>query len=229
MSDSILPSCALLIVDLQRYYLDSSASFYAWTENRAPGALARIRDRVRSTVLPSLTRLTALFRGRNWPVAYLRLCGTAADRSDLHRHFRRAHERAAAEGFPDLYPLAGDPLAAVVPEVAPEPGDAVFEKTTFSGFASGGLAAWLKDLNVQVLVFTGLATSQCVDTTARDASDLGYGIIHIEDAQADYGPEEHCASLYASQGVCGGTILTSEEFCADPEAILREWALRELL
>lgn len=215
------PGCALLVVDLQRYYLDPASSFRAWAQARAPGALAFIEERVRTSVVPAVLRLKTVFADRNWPVAYLRLCGSLVDRSDLHRIFRQAHLRAASEGFPELYPLADNPLSDVLAEAAPGTGDAVFVKTTFSGFASGGLAAWLEEVRPLSIAFAGLATSQCVDTTAREASDRGYGVIHIEDAQADYGPDEHFASLFASRGVCGGTVLSSEEFCRDPERAVR--------
>ena len=223
------PKCALVEVDLQRYYIDPSASFRRWTETRAPGAFRYVSARVRDVVIPSVLLLRSIFRERGWPVAYLRLCGTAEDRSDLHRIFCEANRRAAEEGFPDLYPLSSDPLADILPEIAPENGDTVFDKTTFSGFASGKFSSWLSEQGIRVLVMTGLATSQCVDTTARDASDRGYGVIHIEDAQADYTPEEHYASLYASRGVCGGTVLSAADFRADPEGLLDALAKRELL
>lgn len=215
------PDCVLLVVDLQRYYIDPGASFRAWTESHAPGALSYIEGRIRNSVIPAVGRLRSAFAERGWPTAYLRLCGRKESRSDLHRIFRQAHLKAESEGFPDLYPLSSDPLADVLNETAPGPGDPVFDKTTFSGFASGGLAAWLEEIRPRSVAFAGLATSQCVDTTARDASDRGYGIIHVEDAQADYGPDEHYASLFASRGVCGGTILSSEEFCRDPEQAVR--------
>ena len=50
-----------------------------------------------------------------------------------------------------------------------------------------------------------------MDTTARDASDHGYAVAHIEDAQADYDEHTHHAALYASRGVCGGEIYTTKE------------------
>lgn len=217
------PDCVLLIVDLQRYYIDPNSSFRAWTEFHAPGALSYIEGRIRNSVVPAVSLLRSAFAELGWPTAYLRLCGREEDRSDLHRIFRQAHRRAESEGFSDLYPLSSDPLADVLPETGPEPGNPVFDKTTFSGFSSGGLTAWLDKVSPRVIAFAGLATSQCVDTTARDASDRGYPIIHIEDAQADYGPEEHYASLFASRGVCGGMILSSEEFSRDPEKTVRSY------
>ena len=56
-----------------------------------------------------------------------------------------------------------------------------------------------------------MSTSQCVETTARDASDRGYHVIHIEDAQADYDEVSHTHSLCSSQGVCGGYIVNTED------------------
>ena len=218
------PDFALLVVDLQRYYIDPSSSFRAWTEFHAPDALAYIEGRIRNSVLPAVSRLRTAFESRGWPTAYLRLCGQREDRADLHRIFRHAHRLAESEGFPDLYPLSSDPLADVLPEIAPSSEDRVFDKTTFSGFSSSGLASWLLEVKPRAIVFAGLATSQCVDTTARDASDRGYQIIHIEDAQADYGADEHYASLFASRGVCGGYILSSQEFCRDPGSVLPEAA-----
>lgn len=215
------PDCVLLVVDLQRYYIDPHSSFRAWTEFHAPGALAYIEGRIHTSVVPAVSRLRSVFAERGWPTAYLRLCGREKNRTDLHRIFRQAHRRAESEGFPDLYPLSSDPLADVLPETGLEPGDPVFDKTTFSGFSSGGLTAWLDEVRPRAIAFAGLATSQCVDTTARDASDRGYPVIHIEDAQADYGPEEHYASLFASRGVCGGMILSSGEFSRDPEGTVR--------
>ena len=74
------------------------------------------------------------------------------------------------------------------------------------------LSEFLIENNIEFLIFTGLATSQCVETTARDASDFGYSIIHIEDAQADYREVEHKCSLFSSASVCGNWITSANYF-----------------
>ncbi|OHD75983.1 MAG: hypothetical protein A3J97_14295 [Spirochaetes bacterium RIFOXYC1_FULL_54_7] len=206
---------ALLIVDVQRYYLDPASSFCAYSEQRWPGSTGYIGNRVENLVLPSILRLRSAFDTEGWPVIYLRLCGTMEDRSDLHRFFMKFWADAERAGFSDCYPLASDPWAAVASAIKPRTGDLVIEKTGFSGFNGTVLEAQLRASGVDVLVMTGLATSQCVDTTARDGSDRGFTIVQVHDAQADYSEDVHQAALYASCGVCGANISSAEAVCSD--------------
>lgn len=222
------PGCALLIVDMQRYYVDPGSAFHVWSTHGRSDALDYVSRRVELAVLPALRALIPFFRERSWPVCYATLCGVRPDRGDLHRFFRRANEDAQAAGFPDLYPLESDPMAEVLPPIAPLPGDPVFRKTTFSAFASSDIAERLRSMGVTTLAMAGLATSQCVETTARDASDSGFSVIHIEDAQADYSQIRHDASLFASSMVCGGWVMDSAGFMATCDELLPEIGKAEL-
>jgi nicotinamidase-related amidase len=214
--------CALLIVDMQRYYLDPNSPFHAFSTWQAPGALDYISNRVDLTVLPSLSLLIPFFREKSWPVCYAKLCGLKEDRSDLHRFFRGAHEEALKMGIADLYPLESDPMADVLHSIRPVEGDPVFRKTGFSAFSSTDIAERLRHMGVTSLAMAGLATSQCVETTARDASDSGFSIIHLEDAQADYSQIRHDASLFASSMVCGGWVIDSAGFMATCGELMEE-------
>lgn len=200
----------LVIVDMQRYYLEEDSPFGRFHENEEPGCLDYIHRRCRNTVLPNIQKLLAAFRTAGRPVFFLRLCGSLPDRSDLHPNFAEIHRLADAEGTPGVYPLVDDPMSEISPHIAPLPEDAVYTKTTYSAFTGGPFEADLRAAGVTTLVFAGLATSQCVDTTARDAADRGYRVIHVEDAQADYSEAVHFASLRASRGVCGGYIATTQ-------------------
>jgi nicotinamidase-related amidase len=60
------------------------------------------------------------------------------------------------------------------------------------------------------LVVTGLTTSQCVNSSARAASDFGYTTFMVEDAQADYELRDHHAALFASEPITGPGISTSK-------------------
>lgn len=202
----------LVVVDLQRYYVEPQASFVRFFEAIHPGASHYIGQRVRQLLVPRLTQVVKRTRQLGRPIIYLRLCGNREDRTDLHRHFLKCYLEAVEMGFSALYPLASEPLADVLPEVAPQPGDHVLNKTTYSGFTSSSIESLLHELKLQRLVMTGLATSQCVETTARDASDRGFGIVHLEDCQADYHDVSHRASLFASRSVCGGHVWGSQDF-----------------
>lgn len=204
----------LVIVDLQRYYVDPAASFVRFFEHIRPGASEYVTRRVHSTVLPNLTRVLGRTREVGAPVLYLRLCGSQPDRSDLHRHFQRSNAMALRLGFEPIYPLGSEPMADVLPPVEPAAGDTVIDKTTYSGFTFSRLPQEVERLGLEMLVFAGLATSQCVETTARDASDRGYRVLHLEDCQADYEEISHRASLFSSRMVCGDNLFSTEEFLA---------------
>lgn len=214
---SLIHTC-LFIVDMQRYYLDASSDFYRYFESISPGCMSYILNRCFDVVIPNIVRLRDLFREKDSTLIYLRLCGKDPERKDLHRFFRESWQRGKKFGYESVYPLASEPMADVISEIAPTENDIIIDKPTFSPFSSTNIEFILKNKGIKNIVFTGLATSQCVETTARDASDRGFEVIHIEDAQADYTEEMHHASLYSSQGVCGGAIYRTEDF----QAILRE-------
>lgn len=198
---------ALVVVDVQNYYLDPAADYVRFHESIHPGALGYIARRAAEQLLPHSAQLIQFFRREGWPVVFLRLCGTAPDRSDLLPAFRRSWQKGHKAGFPGVYPLAHEPAAEVHPALAPQSGETVLDKTTFSGFTRTHLEDILRKQGAESLVFCGLATSQCVETSARDAADRGFGVVLVEDALADYEEETHHASLFASQGVCGGIVV----------------------
>ncbi len=203
---------ALIVVDMQNYYLRQDSSYYQYFNTLQPGCLDYILTRCETVVIPNIRRLAETFRKKSLAVVYLRLCGTDPERKDLHHFFRETYIKGKRAGFDNVYPLESDPFADVFGEIRPLPGETVINKTTFSPFTGTRIDAVLREQEISTLVFTGLSTSQCVETTARDASDRGYHIIHIEDAQADYDEMSHTSSLYSSQGVCGGYITSTGDY-----------------
>jgi nicotinamidase-related amidase len=203
---------ALVIVDMQNYYILKDSSYYRYFNDLQPGCLDYIIDRCIGTVVPNIQALMRHFTSHDLPVIYLRLCGTREDRRDLHPFFRETFEKGARKGYSDLYPLSNSNMADVHDDLRPRTGDFIIDKTTYSPFTATNIDSLLKKMNVNSLVFSGLATSQCVETTARDASDRGYAVIHIEDAQADYDEITHVSSLLSSRGVCGGHVVSTEEY-----------------
>lgn len=77
----------------------------------------------------------------------------------------------------------------------PAPGELVVKKTRYSAFARSDLDVRLKALGVDTLVIAGLTTECCVDSTVRDAFDLGYHVFVAADACAAYEADLHLASL----------------------------------
>jgi ureidoacrylate peracid hydrolase len=78
--------------------------------------------------------------------------------------------------------------AAIADAVRPEPGDAVIAKARYSGFAGTPLDPWLRSRGIRTLLFVGVATNVCVESTIRDAFFLEYWPVLVEDATMQAGP-----------------------------------------
>ncbi|HWB46878.1 MAG TPA: cysteine hydrolase [Hyphomicrobiaceae bacterium] len=78
--------------------------------------------------------------------------------------------------------------AAVVDELAPEPGDVRVDKHRISGFWDTPLDSILRNLGTRTVMFAGVNTDQCVLHSLTDANFLGYGCILVEDCCATTSP-----------------------------------------
>ncbi len=77
----------------------------------------------------------------------------------------------------------------LVDELKPQPGDIVLHKTRYSGFFNSQLDSVLRSRGIRNLVFVGIATNVCVESTLRDGFFLEYFGIVLEDATHQAGPE----------------------------------------
>lgn len=74
-------------------------------------------------------------------------------------------------------------------ELVPQPGDIVLPKPRYSGFFNTPLDSILRSRGIRHLVFTGIATNVCVESTLRDGFFLEYFGVVLEDATHQAGPE----------------------------------------
>ncbi len=77
----------------------------------------------------------------------------------------------------------------LVDELAPQPGDICLHKTRYSGFFNSQLDSVLRSRNIKNLVFVGIATNVCVESTLRDGFFLEYFGTVLEDATHQAGPD----------------------------------------
>ena len=80
-------------------------------------------------------------------------------------------------------------------QVAPNPGEPVIEKHTYSGFFGTELDRMLRFRGIKTLVMTGVATNVCVESTWRDGYFNGYYIVVPEDCVASAAQDLHEAAL----------------------------------
>ena len=77
---------------------------------------------------------------------------------------------------------------ALVDALKPEPGEIVLPKPRYSGFTGTNLDSTLRARGIHTLVFTGIATNVCVESTLRDGFFLEYFGVVLADATHQAGP-----------------------------------------
>ncbi|ETR93758.1 pyrimidine utilization protein B [Acinetobacter lactucae] len=86
---------------------------------------------------------------------------------------------------------------ALIDELQPLPQDIILEKPRYSGFFNTALDSILRARGIRNLVFVGIATNVCVESTLRDGFFLEYFGVALKDACYQAGPQEaHDAALY---------------------------------
>jgi ureidoacrylate peracid hydrolase len=101
---------------------------------------------------------------------------------------------------------------AVVDELKPAPTDIVIRKSRYSGFVGTNLDVVLKTYNTKYLVFTGIATNVCVESTLRDAYFREYWPIIVSDAVNNAGPPETQEGTLWNVEALFGWVTNSEDF-----------------
>ncbi len=102
---------------------------------------------------------------------------------------------------------------ALVEALAPKPGDIVLPKTRYSAFFNSQLDSTLRSRGIRNIVFVGIATNVCVESTLRDGFHLEYFGVMLEDATHHLGPDfMQQASVYNVEKFFGW-VTTVADFC----------------
>src|SRR4030066_1161853 len=128
-------------------------------------------------ILPAIARRVARTRREGGIVVYV---------CDSHR---KNDPEFARMGWPP-HAVAGTKGAAVISEVAPEPGDVVVEKKTYSGFFRTTLQTVLPRTGIRSVSLSGCVTHICILYTAADAAMRGYDVTVDESLVAGRGGKE---------------------------------------
>lgn len=91
--------------------------------------------------------------------------------------------------------VAEQPPGSALVEGLAHPGDIEIVKRTVGAFHGTGLHERLRGLGVDTLVLAGLVTTMGVESTARAASDHGYGVEFVEDAMSGFAADEHAFAV----------------------------------
>ncbi|MBM7046665.1 MULTISPECIES: cysteine hydrolase family protein [Rhizobium] len=189
---------ALVVIDMQRDFAEPGG-FGASLGND----VSRI-----TRIVPDVKRLIEGFRKAGLPVIHTMECHRP-DLSDLPTAKRDRGNptlRIGDEGPMGRILIAGEAGTAILPELAPIDGEIVIEKPGKGAFYATELGDILKNRGIRQLVFAGVTTEVCVQTTMREANDRGYECLLAEEATESYFPEfkEAAIAMIRAQGAIVG-------------------------
>lgn len=164
-----LPRAALLVVDMQRYFVDpASRGCMPWA--------AQVVGRVGA--------LISFFRARGRPVVFTR-----------HAHAPDGSDGGNLAWWWDGLLREGTWAAELHPAIVPAEGEPVLRKNRYDAFLGTDLDGILRRGGVTDLVIAGCMTNLCCETTARDAFCRDYRVKFVADATATETEPMQLASL----------------------------------
>jgi ureidoacrylate peracid hydrolase len=101
--------------------------------------------------------------------------------------------------------------AKTIDEIKPTDSDHVVIKRRDSAFQDTELRVWLQSERINTLIICGVDTSICVETSLRDAFNIGYDVILISDATAS-GINKHYETTLERVRDYYGLVMTVERF-----------------
>lgn len=178
---------ALLVVDFVKAYTTPGSPLYA-----APGVPDAVRASAPVLAAARAARIPVIFT----TVAY------APGGLDGGMFVRKV---------PALLQLTRDsPLAQIVDELAPGPGELVVEKKYASVFFGTHIAATLTAAGVDTLILVGCSTSGCIRASAVDGMQYGFRVVVPRECVGDRAPGPHEANLFDIDGKYGDVVPADE-------------------
>jgi ureidoacrylate peracid hydrolase len=175
---------AIVVIDMQNAYASEGgyvdlAGFDISGARGTIGAIAKVLETARGAGMP------VIYLQNGWDPDYVEAGGPGSP--NWHKSNALKTMRARPE-------LSGQLLARggwdyeLVDALAPQPGDIRLHKTRYSAFFNSQLDSVLRARGIKTIVFVGIATNVCVESTLRDGFHLEYFGIMLEDATHHLGP-----------------------------------------
>ncbi|PWR02670.1 cysteine hydrolase [Meridianimarinicoccus roseus] len=170
----------LIVIDMQRDFIEPGGFGAALGNDVAP----------LQAIIPAVRALLDGVRAAGLPVIHTRECHRPdlSDCPPAKRARGGATPTIGDRGPMGRILIAGEPGAEIVPELAPLPGETVIDKPGKGAFHATPLAEVLTGMGLRQLLFAGVTTEVCVQTTMREANDRGYECLLAEDATESYFP-----------------------------------------
>lgn len=207
---TIRPSeTAIIVVDMQNAYV-SKGGYCDLAGFDISGSVAAIAQTKKVLDAARAAGVLVVYFQNGWDPEYLEAGGPGSPNWYKSNALKTMRARPELEGT--LLAKGGWDYA-IIDELASQPGDILVPKTRYSGFFNTNVDSVLRSRGIRNLVFTGVATNVCVESSLRDAFHLEYFGIVIDDATHQLGDDYvKRASLYNIQKFFGWVASTAD-FC----------------
>lgn len=200
---------AVVVIDMQNAYASEGgyvdlAGFDIAGAAGVIGRIAQVLDTARAAGMP------VIYLQNGWDADYVE-AGTPAS-PNWHKSNALKTMRARPE-------LAGQLLARgswdyeLVDALTPKPGDIRIHKTRYSAFFNSQLDSILRARGLRTIVFVGIASNVCVESTLRDGFHLEYFGVMLEDATHHLGPDFIRQATVYNVEKFFGWVSTVADFC----------------
>jgi nicotinamidase-related amidase len=203
-----LATTALVIIDMQRDFIEPGGFGESLGNNVA----------LLSAIVPACQSVLAAWRRAGGLVVHTREAhqGDLSDCPPAKRDRGHPRLRIGDPGPMGRILIAGEPGNQIIDALAPVDGEIVIDKPGKGAFYATPLQALLQARGIRQLVFMGVTTEVCVQTSMREANDRGYECLLLEDCTESYFPRFKAAAveMIQAQGAIVGWVAPSAALLA---------------
>ena len=209
---------AVVVIDMQNAYATEGgyvdlAGFDIAGSANVIGKIVQVLDTARAAGMP------VVFLQNGWDPDYLEAGGPGSP------NWHKSNALKTMRAQPDLQ---GRLLARggwdydLVDALKPQPGDIRVHKTRYSAFFNSQLDSVLRSRGIRNIVFVGIASNVCVESTLRDGFHLEYFGVMLEDATHHLGPPMMQEATVYNVEKFFGWVSTVGDFCGSFGQIAKE-------
>ncbi len=184
---------ALIVVDVQNGFASKGGSY----------DLLGLDTTQYQSVIPKISELINKCRSAGIPVFYTQAVRESSGIDLLTRAHKILPKAREERIMKKPICVRGTWDAEIVDEIKPLAGDHIVIKRRDSVFHDTEIEVWLRSLGIDTLIFCGIDTSICVETSLREAFNIGYDVVLVSDATASSNRKHYESTLENVRGYYG--------------------------
>ena len=192
---------ALIVIDVQNGFVSKGGSY----------DLLKMDTSNYRAVIPVIKELIEISRAAGIPVFYTQAVRESSGIDLLTKTHKILPKSREERIMRKPICVRGTWDAGIVDDIEPAARDHIVIKRRDSAFHDTEINVWLKSLGIDTLIFSGIDTSICVETSLREAFNIGYDIILISDATASSNRKHYESTLDNVRGYYG-LVMELKEF-----------------